>query len=265
MSRAALLNVVVLVLIPTLAGAQWVNTRLPGVPRLPNGAPNLAAPVPHTADGTPDLSGVWASVADRTDVPLDSTPIPRSRAGSDIALGIPGGAPETAWAKEVHAQRRQSRAIPTERCLPSGIPPDMLRPSLPFKIVQARGVTVILLEEFVNWRQILTDGRSLPPPTQPAWYGYSIGRWNGDAFVVTTAGFNDQTWLDGSGLPHSEELRLTERFRRLDYGHMEIDYTFEDPKAFTRPWSTTVKFELQVDTDLMDHQCENQKWSGANR
>jgi hypothetical protein len=139
----------------------------------------------------------------------------------------------------------------------------MLRPSLPFKIVQARGVTVILLEEFVNWRQILTDGRSLPPATQPAWYGYSIGRWNGDAFVVTTAGFNDQTWLDGSGLPHSEELRLTERFRRLDYGHMEIDYTFEDSKAFTRPWSTTVKFELQVDTDLMDHQCENQKWSGA--
>ena len=95
--------------------------------------------------------------------------------------------------------------------------------------------------------------------------GYSIGQWNGDVFVVTTAGFNDQTWLDGSGLPHSEELRLTERFRRFDYGHMEIDYTFEDPKAFTRPWSTTVKFELQVDTDLMDHQCENQKWSGASK
>jgi hypothetical protein len=141
----------------------------------------------------------------------------------------------------------------------------MLRPSLPFKIVQARGVTVILLEEFVNWRQILTDGRALPAPSQPAWYGYSVGQWTGDGFVVTTSGFNDQTWLDGSGLPHSEELRLTERFRRLDYGHMDIDYTFEDPKAFTRPWSMTVKFELLVDTDLMDHQCENQKWSGANR
>jgi hypothetical protein len=122
-----------------------VNTPLPGVPRLPNGTPNLGAPVPHTPDGTPDLSGVWAAVADRTDVPLDSTPIPRSRAGGDIALGVPGGAPLTAWAKEVHAVRRQSRTIPTERCLPSG-------------------------------------------------------------------------------------LRLTERFRRLDYGHMEIDYTFEDPK-----------------------------------
>ena len=116
MSRPALLNVVVLVLIPTLAGAQWVNTPLPGVPRLPNGAPNLAAPVPRTSDGIPDLSGVWAAVADRTDVPLDSTPIPRSRAGGDIALGVPGGAPLTAWAKEVHAQRRQSRAIPTDLC-----------------------------------------------------------------------------------------------------------------------------------------------------
>lgn len=91
-------------------------------------------------------------------------------------------------------------------------------PVAALKIVQARGVTVILLEEFVNLRQILTDGRSLSPPVQPAWYGYSIGQWNGDLFVVTTAGFNDQTWLDGSGLPHSEELRLTERFRRFDYG-----------------------------------------------
>ena len=109
-----------------------------------------------------------------------------------------------------------------------------------------------------------SDGRAFVATARSAGLVWvSIGQWNGDAFVVTTTGFNDQTWLDGSGLPHSEELRLTERFRRLDYGHMEVDYTFQDPKAFTRPWSTTVKFELQADTDLMDHQCENQKWPGT--
>lgn len=265
MAATKLVQILVLTLLPSLAGAQWLNMPLPGVPRTSDGKPNLLAPVPRAHDGRPDLSGVWAAVADRTDVPVTSTPGARSRAAANIAVGVPGGAPLTPWAREIRAARRRAAGagIPTERCLPSGIPPDMLRPSLPFKIVQASGVTAILLEEFNNWRQILTDGRSLPPPSQPSWFGYSVGRWEGDTFVVMTTGFNDQTWLDGGGTPHSEELRLTERFRRVDYGHMEVAYTFDDPKAFTRPWSTAVKFVLQPDTELMDHQCENLKWSGG--
>lgn len=171
----------------------------------------------------------------------------------------------TLWAQAIRDARQKAsgKGMPTEKCLPSGIPPDMLRPSMPFKIVQGSGVTVILLEEFNNWRQILTDGRALPPVSQPAWLGYSIGRWDGDIFVVDTAGFNDQTWLDSGGTPHSEALRLLERFRRLDFGHMEIEFSFDDPKAFTRSWSTTARFVLQADSDLMDNQCENEKFTSA--
>lgn len=167
----------------------------------------------------------------------------------------------TPWARSLRDERRNTfgRGVPTTRCLPGGLPFDMLRSNLPFKIIQTSGVTIILLEEFNNWRQVHTDGRALPTDPQPAWFGYSVGRWDGDVFAVTTVGFNDQTWLDGSGTPHSEQLRLTERFRRLDFGHMEIEYTFDDPKAFTKPWSTKVNFQLLPDTELLEHQCENEQ------
>jgi hypothetical protein len=134
----------------------------------------------------------------------------------------------------------------------------MLR-RLPIKLVQTPAVTIVLLEEFNNWRQIHTDGRRLPEDPDPSRFGYSVGRWDGNVFVVTTTGFSDRTWLDGGGTPHSERLRLTERFRRRDFGHMEIEFTFDDPKAFTRPWSTVVTFQLLPDTELLEHHCENEK------
>jgi hypothetical protein len=132
----------------------------------------------------------------------------------------------------------------------------MLRPTLPFKIIQASGVTAILLEEFNNWRQILTDGRPLPEVVVSTSFGYSIGRWDGDTFIVITIGLSEQTWLDGGGTPHSEGLRLTERYRRRDFGHLEIEYVFDDSKAFTRVWSTRVNFELHPELEVMDHQCQ---------
>jgi hypothetical protein len=135
----------------------------------------------------------------------------------------------------------------------------MLRPTEPFKIMQTPGVTIILLEAFNNWRQVFSDGRPLPRDPVPSWLGYSIGRWEGDTFLVQSSGFNDRTWLDGRGTPHSEELLLTERFRRTNFGQMEVEYTFDDPKAFTRRWSTTVKLLLQPDTELLDSQCENER------
>jgi hypothetical protein len=138
----------------------------------------------------------------------------------------------------------------------------MLTRTLPFKIFQMRGVTLVLYEEFNNWRQIFTDGRPLPTDPQPAWLGYSVGSWDGDTFVVETAGFNDKSWLDAGGTPHTEALKTTERLRRTDVGHMEVTFTFDDPKTFTRPWSATVKFNLLPDTELLEHHCDNEKWVG---
>jgi len=154
---------------------------------------------------------------------------------------------------------------PSERCLPHGIPDAMLTRTLPFKIMQMRGVTVILYEEFNNWRQVFTDGRPLPNDPQPAWLGYSVGSWDGETFVIETAGFNDRSWLDGGGTPHTEALRTTERLRRIDAGHMEITFRFDDPKTFTKPWSATVKFNLLPDTELLEHHCDNEKWVGKPR
>ncbi len=145
--------------------------------------------------------------------------------------------------------------------MPHGVPDAMTVVGIPFKILQMPGVTILLFEEFHKYRQIHTDGRQLPVDFgQPAWYGYSIGRWEGDTFVVETGGFKEGSWLDNSGHPHTEALRTTERFRRVDFGHMEVDVTIDDAKAYSRPWkSDTMRFTLQPDTELLEHLCENNR------
>jgi len=131
---------------------------------------------------------------------------------------------------------------------------------IPFKILQMPGVTVLLYEEFHVYRQIHTDGRQLPVDPDPTWYGYSIGRWEGDTFVIETAGFKEGSWLDNSGHPHTDALRTAERFRRVNFGHLEVDVTITDPKAYSRPWkSDTMRFTLQPDTELLEHLCENNR------
>jgi hypothetical protein len=261
--RLAIVAAASLLLSPTLQ-SQWLNYPTAGTPRLPSGQPDLAAPTPRSADGKPDLSGIWEVVGDRI-MPTDGRV--RSKYVYDIAADVPGGAPFLPWAKALHEQRQQALGVgaPTERCLPHGIPDAMLTRTLPFKILQMRGVTLILYEEFNNWRQIFTDGRPLPTDPQPAWLGYSVGSWDGETFVVDTTGFNDKSWLDAGGTPHTEALRTTERLRRTDFGHLEITFTFDDPKTFTRPWSTTVKFILLPDTELLEHHCDNEKWLDKTR
>ena len=252
------------VVLSVTAHAQWLNYKLPGTPRLPDGSPNLSAPAPRTAEGKPDLSGVWEVVGD-TVMPTDGRI--RSKYVYNIASDLPDGAPFQPWAKALHEQRQGALGVgaPTERCLPHGIPDAMLTRTLPFKMIQAPGVTIILFEEFNNWRQVFTDGRPLPIDPQPAWVGYSVGSWDGDAFVIRTSGFNDRSWLDAGGTPHTEALTTTERLRRVDFGHMEIEFTFDDPKAFTRPWSARVKFNLLPDTDLLEFHCDNEKWTEKPR
>jgi len=147
---------------------------------------------------------------------------------------------------------------PSGHCLPHSVPDAMIIPE-PFKIVHTPGVTFILFEEFVEFRQVFTDGRALPKDPQPGWFGYSIGRWEGDSFVVESSGFNDKSWIDDDGHPHTDALHTTERFRRSDFGHMTMQITIDDPKAYTKPWSALLHFTLLPDTELIEFVCDNEK------
>ena len=135
----------------------------------------------------------------------------------------------------------------------------MLVPATPFKIIQTPPVTLILFENQGRYRQVFTDGRGLPREAQPTWLGYSIGKWDGDTFVVDSIGFNDQTYLDDGGHPHSDAYHAVERFRRRDFGHMDMEITIDDPKAYTKPWNVTIHFALFPDNELMESVCENEQ------
>lgn len=229
------------------ASAQWEDRPTPGIPRLPDGKPNLRAPAPRTADGKVDLSGMWR---------LKAGPVSRQL---NIAADLPE-VPMQPWAAKLHEERKatQGRAHPRVRCLPRGVPNAMMWRPGPFKFIHTPGVTLVLFEEFVTYRQVFTDGRALPIDPQPAWWGYSIGLWESDTFVIETTGFNDMGWLDFDGHPASDAMRITERYRRLNVGELDLQITFDDPKAYTRPWSVAVSFDLFPDTEFIEHVCENE-------
>jgi len=166
-------------------------------------------------------------------------------------------------AQELYRARRaaDSDGRPTERCLPHGIPDAMLIPDQPFKILQSPAGMALLYEEFNVYRQVAMDGRSHPNEMVPTWLGYSVGRWDGDTLVVETKGFNDQTWLDDWGHPHTDAMRTIERFHRLDVGRMELLVTIEDAKAYRVPFTIRINLRLLPDTDLIEHICENEKFA----
>jgi hypothetical protein len=227
------------------AAAQWIHYPTPGIPRTADGKPNLTAPAPKTPDGKPDLSGIWLT--------------PSGRWLQNLAADL-AEVPFTPWARALYNERRENngKGRPSERCISHGVT-DFDALGTPTKVIQTPAVTVILFEAYNHYRQIFTDGRPLPTDPQPAWLGYSIGKWEGDTFVVETNGLNDQTWLDDGGLPHTEKLHVTERFRRRDFGHMEIGITIDDPEAYTKPWSVTIPKNLMADGELIEFMCENEK------
>ena len=235
------------------ANAQWLTYPNAGIPRLANGEPDLKAAPPRTPDGKVDLSGIWV----RRD----------NRYLQDIGADI-GELPMQPWAQGVYQERRDNlgKDRPAARCLPRSLPSAMMIRDVPFKILPALpGTLVILFEQYQEYRQIFTDGRTFAanlqtePDRNPTWWGYSVGRWEDDAFVVETLGFNDKTWLDDQGHPHSEAMRVTERYRRPTFGRLEIEFTFDDPKVYTRPWTVRVPFELMPDQELIEHVCENER------
>lgn len=242
--------------------AQWVNQPMAGAPRTADGKINMTGPVPRL-NGKPDLSGIWQVQAEPR-VPGNLFGLgesPNSRYFRDILADFkPDERPLTPEGAELLRRNTQTGAFnPFVNCLPDGVPHGNLLPE-PFKIIHSTGVIVMLYEVETTFRQIFLDGRRLPADPSPSWQGYSVGRWDGDTLVIDTIGFNDRSWLDVRGTPHSEEMRVEERFRRRDYGHLDLTITITDPRIFTRPITLSVVEELLPDTDLFEHYClENER------
>jgi hypothetical protein len=228
--------------------AQWLNYKTPGIPRTPDGKPNLSAPVPRTADGKPDLSGIWRA-------PRNSPYM------QNIAMDLKPDEIQP-WAQQVYQEHvfNLGADSPRAHCLPD--PPSYHHLAGIARFVQTPMLMVIINEGISNsgtTRTIHTDGRGLPEDPNPSWLGYSAGHWEGDTLVVNTNGFNDRTWLDFSGHPHSEALRTTEKFHRRDFGHMDFEMTLEDPKTFSKPITFKADKTLVADTDLLETICENER------
>lgn len=237
------------VLSSTPVTAQWLRYPTPGIPRKAGGEPNFSAPAPRTADGKPDLSGLW-----------DAPPHSGSRM-EDISKYVDGGLPLSAWGAGLLKARlaNDDKDDPDGFCQPLGLVRMHMHP-YPRKIVQTPGLVLILFERDNIFRQIFTDGRPQPADPQPAYNGYSTGKWEGDTLVVETTGFKDGMWLDNVGSPFTSAAKVTERFRRPNFGTLEIEVTVDDPKAYTRPWSFKVNQMIAVDTEIMEFFCtENNK------
>ena len=227
--------------------AQWLHQPTRGIPRMPDGKPNLSAPTPRSAEGKPDFSGIWRPNGKN------------AHFSSNIAADIKPDElrPES---EALFRQRKEDlgKDDPSVfQCLPFG-PRAMLALDV-FKVIQAPNVVVVLFEDLTH-RQIFLDGRVLEKDPSPAFMGYSTGHWDGDNLVVESNGFNDRTWIDTGGHPHSEALRTRERFRRPDFGHLEVTETLSDPAVASAPWTIDLSFELIADTEIIEYVCaENEK------
>jgi len=251
-------------------GAQWPAFADKKVPLNADGTPNLEAPTPRTPDGKPDLTGVWLNEwfyggqVRRPPAALPGEPPPSTF--GNIGANFPNGLPLQPWAKQLMADRKAagSKDNPDAHCLPMGLMQFHEHPQ-PRKMIQTPEVLVILYEGNAGVRQIFTDGRQAPKnDPQPWWYGYSAGHWEGDTLVVETTGLRDGGWLDIDGSPQTDAAKITERFRRLNYGTMKIDVTIDDPKAYTAPFTVRVNQKLmvdeRVDAELIEFICaENER------
>jgi hypothetical protein len=227
----------------TPVGAQWLNWKTPGVPRTADGKPNLTAPAPRTADGKPDLTGVWEG------------PVPAGR---------PAPADLQPWVLDLATKHQQDyyKLRPYYQCRPSG--PEAERFG-GWKRVLQTPAAIAILQDDLTYRVIHTDGRQLEADPAPSWSGYSVGRWEGDTLVVESVGFNDKTWTSRYGITHTDKLRVTERYRRTDFGHLNVEVTYTDPGAYTRPWGFSTALELAADTEMLEAICEksSETWAGS--
>ncbi|MGD8341147.1 MAG: hypothetical protein PVH89_10215 [Gammaproteobacteria bacterium] len=248
------------------AAAQWDPYPSAGIPLDANGEPDMAGLTPRTFDGRPDLSGIWEAINGErgpVDGQLGRGPNVEPPPGSPpvahfFDIGAQFDPPYTEWGDRTTQERidDDARGNPDAYCLPMGPMQFHLHPQ-PRKIIQTRDLVVIINEVNGGVRQIFLDGRKLPDPEEawPWWFGYSIGHWEGDTLVVESAGYRDDVWLDYNGSPLTSSGRLTERYRRTNFGTLEIDVTVEDPQAYTEPFTVRVNQRLLLDTDLIEFVC----------
>jgi hypothetical protein len=235
-----------LILLAVNLNAQWLSHRTPGIPRTPEGRPDMAAPAPRTPDGKPDLSGMWR--------------IPPSRHLGNMTWDLKPGEIQP-WAQALSRERQNNLGNDYYgvTCLPAGPNYSFVAGTEGLKIVQTPGLIVILSPD-LTFRQVFMDGRSLEDAPNPTWMGYSVGHWEGDTLLVESNGYNDRSSLDIDGHPHSEALRMTERFHRTDFGHIELDVTFDDPTIYAKPMRANTTMQAVVDTELLEYVCaENEK------
>jgi len=292
----------ILAAVPVAVHAQWPPWPTPNVPKLPDGKPNLEGPTPRTAQGHPDFTGIWEFVdanrrprpgaagaaggsgpatapaaSDAKSSAPGSPPAPVAGVGQgarppfksqffNIGSTVPGGLPFTPWAAALRKQRtdNNNKDNPDAHCLPMGFMQFHTHPQ-PRKMIQTPTLLVIIYEANYGLRQIFMDGRPLPnDDPDPWWYGYSIGHWDGDTLVVETTGFRDDMWLDVEGSPLTSSGKVTERFRRPDFGHLTIDITVEDPKSYTHPWTVRINQKIMLNTNLIEFVCNENEKSDAH-
>jgi len=283
----ALLTVTLVILgtlfAPTCLTAQWLNYPTAGVPRKADGSVDMSAPSPRMADGKPDFSGIWTTAEPNirrsgglstpkevagprdpqstSDSPADASKITASRQMANIGVDLPGGLPYQPWLVPIVKERTANDAIddPHIKCLPDNFLRAYGLPHL-LKFVHTPGLLVVLNEMNAGYRQVFTDARPLPEDPTPSWQGYSSARWTGDTLVIDTIGLRDDTWIDWQGSVLTQAAKVREQIRRPDFGHLEIQVTVDDPKAYTKPWTVILKERIVIDTELIDEIClENEQ------
>jgi len=252
----------------TYLAAQWVKYPTAGVPRKADGKVDMSAPGPRMADGRPDLSGIWTTAepnrprkADDGDKPGDQSDITPSHQMANIGVDLPGGLPYQPWLVPIVKERTDNLAKddPHIKCFPDNFLRAYGLPHL-LRFVHTPNLLVVLNEMNAGYRQVFTDARPLPENPNPTWQGYSSGKWSGDTLVIDTNGLRDDTWIDWDGSVLTEAAKVREQIRRPDFGHLEIRVTVDDPKAYTKPWTVTLKERIVVDTELIDEVClENEQ------
>jgi len=241
--------------------AQWLKYPTPGVPRTSTGAPDLNAPAPMATDGKPDFSGIWEPIKNRRCPPNGCFDMEVPEEFFNAGWSLKNGLPYQPWAANAVKERSEQNGKddPVTHCQPPSLLQLHTTPQLR-KILRLPDLLVILNEFAVGYRQIFTDGRPLPVDPNPSFSGYSSGKWDGDTLVVQTIGFKDGLWIDRGGSPLTDAAKLTERFRRVNYGKLEIEVTVDDPKAYTAPWTVMLGFNIVLDTDLLEYYClENER------
>jgi hypothetical protein len=261
---AVTIRILVLCLLPMHLSAQWIGYPTADVPLKADGSVDMQAPSPLMSSGRPNLSGIWISdnTPEGEETPSDGFRLSSSRHMANLGVDLPDGLPYQDWLIPIVEKRTNNLAIedPHIRCIPDNFLRAYGLPHM-LKFVHTPKILLVLNEMNAGYRQVFNDGRALPDTPTPSFQGYSSASWSGDTLVIDTIGVRDDTWIDWNGSVITENTKVREEITRLNYGHLEIKITVDDPVAYTEPWSATLRQRIVVDAELIDEIClENERF-----